>query len=357
MQVFAVTEPNSAVTELTVATPPVAGKEVLLRVLHAGVCHTDTHLRQGGYDLGSRGTLRMTDRGVTYPLVMGHEVVGVVEEVGEDVTAHRRGDVRLIYPWLGCGDCAHCREGRDNHCATPQNLGVVRFGGYARHIAVPDEKYLLDIEGLDPAWAATLACSGLTAFSAANKVLPLPEDDPVVVLGVGGVGLMAVAILATLGHRNICAIDSSKRNLDEAVRLGASTTVLSTSDTGLEDVTAACGGQIAAGIDFVNTSETATLVFDSLRKSGQLLQVGLFGGELTVPNPLMALKMLTVRGSFVGTLDELTRLVAMAKGGTVPRIPVNESELDAAGVQSSLESLTQGGISGRIVLSASPDGE
>ena len=76
-----------------------------------GVCHTDTHLRDGGYDLGSRGKMRLADRGVTYPLVMGHEVVGVVEEIGPDAVGVGIGDVRLIYPWVGCGTVPPMRSG------------------------------------------------------------------------------------------------------------------------------------------------------------------------------------------------------------------------------------------------------
>ena len=102
---------------------------------------------------------------------------------------------------------------------------MARHGGYADHILVPDAKYLVDITGLDPSWAATMACSGLTAYSAVNKVLPLPIDEPIVVIGAGGVGLTAVATLKALGHKRICVVDVSQRNLDIATELGASDVV------------------------------------------------------------------------------------------------------------------------------------
>lgn len=350
MHTFAITEAGGAVTDVEVPTPVPTGGEVLLRVVRCGVCHTDTHLRHGSYDLGRRGSLRLADRGVTYPLVLGHEVVGVVEQVGERVRAHRPGDVRLVYPWIGCGECRHCREGRDNHCATGLNLGVARPGGYAEHILVPDEKYLEDVEGLDLAWAATLACSGLTAFSAVNKVLPLPPAEPVVVLGSGGVGLTAIATLKALGHETICAVDLSPANLAVAAELGASATMLATGDALSKDIVEACHGPVAAAIDFVNNGATATAAFDALQKGGQLVQVGLFGGELTVPTALMALKMVTVRGSFVGTPAELRALVALAKRDALPHIPIIEADLDAASVQTSLDRLAAGGVPGRIVL-------
>ncbi|WP_461154616.1 alcohol dehydrogenase [Saccharopolyspora tripterygii] len=325
---------------------------MLLKVVRSGVCHTDTHLRQGSYDLGSRGSLRLADRGLTYPLVMGHEVVATVEQVGENVTAHRPGDVRLVYPWIGCGECRQCREGRDNHCPAGKNLGVARHGGYAEYVLVPDEKYLVDVEGLDLSWAATLACSGLTAFSAVNKVLPLPPEEPVVVLGAGGVGLTAIATLKALGHETICAVDLSQANLDVASELGASTTVLAGGDAMSKEIIKACNGPVAAAIDFVNNGATATAAFDALQKSGQLIQVGLFGGELTVPTALMALKMVTVRGSFVGTPADLRSLVELAKRDALPHIPILEAALNAESVQTSLDRLVEGGVPGRIVLRA-----
>lgn len=356
MRAFALTEGSAEVTTMELPTPHATESAVVLKVLRSGVCHTDTHLRQGEYDLGSRGSLRLIDRGVTYPLVMGHEVVGVVDEVGPRVDAHSVGDVRLIYPWIGCGECRHCREGRDNHCSSGQNLGVVRHGGYAQHILVPDEKYLVDIDGLDLSWAATLACSGLTAYSAVRKVLPLPTEEPVVVIGTGGVGLTAVAALRALGHQAICAVDVSEANLDLAARLGATATVLSAGQAVGSQIMQACGGPAAAVIDFVNNSGTSAAAFEALQKAGKLVQVGLYGGELIVPNALMALKMLTIRGSFVGSLDELRSLVALAKSGGLPQIPVLEAELNGASVQSALDQLVRGGVPGRIVLCASDSG-
>ena len=178
MHAFAVFQDSPEIQDIELPDPVPTGTEVLLRVLRSGVCHTDTHLREGSYDLGRRGALKLVDRGVTYPLVMGHEVVGVVEKVGDGVHGTKPGDIRLVYPWIGCGTCRDCLAGRDNVCANGRNLGVSEHGGYAEQILVRDEKYLVDIEGLDLSWAATLACSGLTAFSAVNKVLPLGPDEP-----------------------------------------------------------------------------------------------------------------------------------------------------------------------------------
>ena len=210
--------------------------------------------------------------------------------------------MRLIYPWIGCGECRQCREGHDNRCAAGQNLGVARHGGYAEYILVPDEKYLVDIDGIDPSWAATLACSGLTAYSAVDKVLPLEPDEPVVIFGAGGLGLTAIAILRARGHRNICAVDVAERNLALAREMGASSTVLSGPGSGADDIRSAAGGPASAVVDFVNNGVTATSAFEVLAKAGSMIQVGLFGGEVTIPTAMLALRMIRIEGSFVGTL-------------------------------------------------------
>lgn len=357
MHAFAVFQDSPLIQDIELPDPVPTGTEVLLRVIRSGVCHTDTHLREGSYDLGSRGELKLVDRGVTYPLVMGHEVVGVVEKVGDRVQGTEPGDIRLVYPWIGCGTCRECLAGRDNVCANGRNLGVSEHGGYAEQILVRDEKYLVDIEGLDLSWAATLACSGLTAFSAVNKVLPLGPDEPVVVIGAGGVGLTAIATLSALGHQAICAVDISERNLQLAQEVGATTTVQSTKEGLSANIVAATGGPVAAVIDFVNNSQTAPVAFDSLRKGGKLVQVGLFGGELTVPTALMALKMLTIQGSFVGTPEELNQLIVLARKVAIPHIPIIDADLSAESVGESLDKLTQGGVPGRVVLRAAAGAE
>ncbi len=349
MHAFAVLPDDPTIHDLDLPTPSPEGRGVLLKVLRAGVCHTDTHLRAGGYDLGSRGTMSMKDRGIEYPMVLGHEVVGVVEQVGEDVESVRVGDVRLVYPWIGCGTCRQCRAGHDNRCAAGNNLGVARHGGYAESVLVPDEKYLVAIDGLDPSWSATLACSGLTAHSAVDKVLPLEPDEPVVVLGAGGLGLTAIAILRSRGHRNVCAVDVSERNLELARAMGASSTVLSGPDA-VGDIQRAAGGPASAVIDFVNNGATATVAFDVLAKAGHMVQVGLFGGEVTLPTALLALRMIRIEGSFVGTLAQLQDLVRIAQRGDLPDIPIVERDLSAAEVSRALDDLTTGGVPGRIVL-------
>ncbi|WP_367403268.1 alcohol dehydrogenase [Kocuria marina] len=351
MKAFAAYPDDRTIRETQEPVPQPAGREVLLKVTHSGVCHSDLHLLDGYYDLGSRGHLQMTDRGITYPLVMGHETVGEVVASGPEATGVSAGDVRLVFPWIGCGECTRCLAGHDNACAGMRALGVGRSGGYAEYILVPDSKYLVNIDGIDPAWAATLACSGVTSFSAINKVLPLPAEAPIAVIGAGGVGLTAISLLKALGHETTFVLDLNQDNLHLAEQAGASKTLQIDPATGAAEALAAFDGPIDAVIDFVNNTQTAGMAFDMLSKGGTMIQVGLFGGELTVPTSLLTTKMITIRGSYVGNLTELEQMVSLAQRGQVPRTRITPGPLTARGVQDSLEALEDRRIGGRIVLS------
>lgn len=349
---YAVLEANGPITTLEVDVPAPTGRAVVLEVTHVGVCHSDTHIREGGYHLGDGTLLRLADRGIDFPITMGHEIVGRVVAVGDEVVDSAVGDVRLIYPWIGCGECIHCVAGHDPLCARSAAIGVARPGGYAELVSVPDEKYLLDFDGVDPAWAATLACSGVTAYSATTKALEAREPtDPIVVIGAGGVGLMAIATLSARGHRSIIAVDVNPSNLEAAVDVGATATVLTTGESPHDDILAACGGPASGVIDFVGSSTTANYAVDVLGKGGRLILVGLFGGELRLPTVVATIKILSVLGSYLGDLQDLRELLTMARAGTLPSIPIETGVLDRESISDSLGRLISGGVRGRIVLS------
>lgn len=351
MQAWAVVECGKPLQEITLPTPEPTGDEVLLEVTHAGVCHSDLHIWEGEYDLGSRGKLRMADRGLKLPLAMGHEIVGRVVKWGAGAEGHvALGDVRLVFPWVGCGSCARCRAEEENMCAVkPRALGVYQHGGYATHVLATHWKHLVAIDGLDPALAATYACSGVTVFSAIRKLMPMDPTDWIVVIGAGGLGLTAIAVLRAQGHQAICAVDLDPAKLEAATAQGATATVLAGGDTG-QHIIKACGGPVMGVLDLVNGSKSAAGAFDALGKGGRLIQVGLFGGELRVPLPLMPIKALTIQGSYVGSLPELRALVAMAQKGKVPPIPIERDRFENA--DAALNRLKDGKVVGRVILCA-----
>ena len=154
---FKVADFNAPLQEVDEPTPQPAGTRVLIKVKAAGVCHSDLHIWEGGYDLGhGRKPLSLKDRGVSLPRTMGHETVGEIVAFGPDVKEADKGglkvgDVVLAYPWLGCGKCETCLGGEENMCVVkPSALGVYCDGGYADHMTVPHPKYLIDLKGLDP---------------------------------------------------------------------------------------------------------------------------------------------------------------------------------------------------------------
>ncbi|HET9018469.1 MAG TPA: alcohol dehydrogenase, partial [Acetobacteraceae bacterium] len=330
MRAWAVVENGAPLQEIELPTPEPTGTQVLLEVTHCGVCHSDLHVWEGKYDLGGGVTMSLKDRGVTLPLALGHEIVGRVARLGPDAKGVSVGDLRIVYPWVGCGTCAACTSEHDNMCLKPRSIGVFQNGGYATHVLAMHPRHLIDPGNIDPALAATYACSGITVYSAVQKVMPLPPDEPVVLVGAGGLGLQAIAVLRALGHRNIISVDISAGKRDAAMRAGATQVVDGSGEGVAKRIIEAAGGKAGAIIDLVNGTASARAAFDALRKGGKLVQVGLFGGELRLPLPLMAIQALTIQGSYVGTPGDLRDLVALAQTGKLPPLPIEQVPMPTA---------------------------
>jgi D-arabinose 1-dehydrogenase-like Zn-dependent alcohol dehydrogenase len=329
-------------------TPEPKGKEVLVRVTRSGVCHSDVHIWDGYFDLGGGKRFYVKERGCIPPFTPGHEPFGVVEKLGPAVPRGSRGvkvgQKRIVFPWIGCGKCAVCKSGQDNYCVSGSRfLGVNRPGAYASHVLVPDAKYLIDSTGIDDSFAATLACSGLTAYSASAKLPALTPQDRVAVLGCGGLGLVGVSILRAKGIRNIVACDIDPAKLDAAAKLGAKQVV----NTAEPEAAQLLQG-IAAAIDFVGMPATALLGIGALRKGGRYILCGLYGGEITHSLPPIAQRAIGIVGSYVGNLQELKEVVALARKRKLKPMPVTTRP--AADAPRALEELKAGKVLGRVVL-------
>jgi len=329
--------------------PEPVGREVLLRVTHAGVCHSDLHIADGYYDLGHGSRLTLGDRGISLPHTMGHEVLGVVERAGPDAEGVPTGAPALVHPWIGCMNCGECRRGQENHCAAPQSLGVFRPGGYAEYILVPDPKFLVDIGDLDPAAVTPYACSGVTVYSALKKARPVADDEWLVIMGCGGLGLAAIAIAAGLGIVNILACDIDGAKLEAAGSMATGTLDISRADA-LDRLREVTGGGPRAVVDTVGAQNTSSIGIGSLVKGGRYVIVGLFGGALELPLPSLPLRAVSILGSYTGSLAELRELIALVKTGAIPQIPVTTRPL--AEVDSALADLREGRVVGRVVLTA-----
>ena len=329
------------------ALPEPAGTEVLLRLKYCGVCHSDVHIRDGYFDLGGGNRLLMTERGITLPATLGHEPFGTVIAAGPDAGNVSLGGDRLVYPWTGCGGCARCREGLDNYCVAPRMLGIQRSGGYADHLLVPHSRYLIDVGAIDPAWAATLSCSGLSTFSAVAKLKPIPPDEWVAVMGAGGLGLSAIAMLRASGHERIVAVDIDPRKLAAAEESGAAAAIDGGDGDAPKKLRRLAGGSLYGAVDFVGARETAELALGALRKGGRLILVGLYGGMIPLSVGSTILRALTIQGSHVGSVAELKEVVALARAGKLQPIPIQRRPL--AEVSRTLDELKAGEIVGRVV--------
>jgi D-arabinose 1-dehydrogenase-like Zn-dependent alcohol dehydrogenase len=330
-------------------TPQPKGKEVLVRITRSGVCHSDLHIWDGYFDLGGGKRFYVKDRGCVPPFTLGHEPYGVVEALGPDAQGVAVGDKRVVYPWIGCGECAVCKAGQDNYCLQQRFLGVFRPGAYASHLIVPDAKYLVDASGVDEGFAATLACSGITTYSAIRKLPALTERDWVVVLGCGGLGMIALSTLRALGIERVIACDVDDGKLAAARAAGARETVNSRDgQVAIAAIQKLSGGSVAGALDFVGMPATANLGIAVLAKGGRYVLCGLFGGELTTPLPPIAQRAIGIIGSYVGTLQELREVVALAQSGKLKATPVETRPIKE--VNRTLDELKAGRILGRVVL-------
>jgi alcohol dehydrogenase, propanol-preferring len=348
MKSYRVTEFGTPLQMIEVPTPQPSGTEVLLRVKAAGVCHSDLHIWEGGYDLGHGRRMSLKDRGIPLPLTMGHETAGEVVALGPQAEGIKVGEVRLVYPWIGCGKCPVCASGDEHLCATPRCLGVYCDGGYADHITVPHPRYLLDLQGLDPVMAAPYACSGLTTYSALRKVANVLEREPILIIGAGGLGLMALSLLKAMGGKGAIVVDIDARKRQAALDAGALAAIDSAAADARRQIVQAAGAPVRAAIDLVGSEQTTALGFDVLPKGGKLVIVGLFGGAAPWSLPLIPIKAATIQGSYVGSLAELKALLDLVRRKSVPPIPVSRRPLHQA--QQSLEDLRSGSLVGRAVL-------
>lgn len=340
--------PNEPLVISESETPKPQGTQVLIKVNSVGVCHSDLHLWEGGYDLGDGQFMKVTDRGVKYPVTPGHEIVGTVEEIGEDVSGIVKGDQVLVFPWIGCGGCPACKIGDENLCDVPKSMGVFQDGGYSDYALIPDSKYLAKLDGVDKDAATSLACSGLTAYTAIKKA---NQNSPefIVIVGAGGLGLMGVQIAKVITSAKIICVDLDDQKLDIAKEMGANFTVNSKDPETAQKIMSICNDKGADSIvDFVNAPSTVKLDFTILRKRGNLVLVGLFGGSIELSLVTIPLKSITIQGAYTGNYADMIELLDLARNGTINPVISKRYSLDEA--NTALEDLKARKIIGRAVI-------
>lgn len=332
-------ESEPAITEVPVPEP--RGSEVLVEIAAAGLCRTDLHIMSA-----SAGAYPYT-----LPFTLGHESAGRVAALGPDASGVDVGDPVVVYARWGCGTCWQCANGRDNACVRtphgPHGAGLGRDGGLAEYMLVPSARYLVPAPGLDPVRAAPLADAALTSYHAVKLSLEqLHAESTVVVIGVGGLGHMAVQVLKALTPARIVAVDVRDAALGMARAAGADVT-LSADEVIAEDVRAETDPDGASVVlDFVGNSTTLSLAAASVAQGGDLTFVGRGGGELRVAPGLIPYET-TVRMPTWGTVAELAEVVALATDGKIH----SEAEVyDLDDAVSAYGKLREGQVLGRAVV-------
>ncbi len=330
-------------------TPIPAGTQILIKISHCGVCHSDVHLHDGFFDFGGGKKLDIRE-GRDLPFTLGHEICGEVVGIGNQATGIEIGEKVVAYPWIGCGQCSTCEHGDENLCNNNSGmvLGVNAQGGFADYVMVPHSKYLLNYDGIPANLAATYMCSGLTAYSALKKVRQPAEGDNILVVGLGGVGMMGMQFAKALFGQYPLGADVDDEKLQAAIKGGSSGVYNPENGDALRKLKADTGGGVVAVVDFVGSESSFKFANAATRKGGTIIIVGMFGGALSMPLPLIPMRSITIRGSFVGNLQEAKEMMDLVQGGKVSSIPVEERDLQAA--NKTLDDLRNGKIVGRVVL-------
>ncbi len=335
--------------ETTREAPVPTGTQVLLKITHCGVCHSDLHLQDGYFELGGDKKLDVTG-GRELPFTLGHEIEGEVVAAGPDADGVSIGDKVVAYPWIGCADCATCGRGEEHLCSEKgaHVLGVTVDGGFADHVMVPHPRYLLDYSGIPAGLAGTYMCSGLTAYSALKKIGTPGEGDQILIVGLGGVGMMGLQFARALFGTAPLVADIDEGKLEAARQMGAHAAYDSSQKESVKALLAETGGGVYAAIDFVGSESSFAFANRAVRKGGRIVVVGLLGGALTMPLPMIPIRAISIAGSFVGSLEETREVLDLVKAGKVAPIPVEERPM--TGANSALDDLRGRQVTGRVVL-------
>jgi alcohol dehydrogenase len=327
--------------------PTPRGTEVLIRVTCCGVCHSDLHVQDGYFALGGDRRLDITkDRAL--PFTLGHEIAGVIEAAGDSADGAVLGREVAVYPWIGCGACPACRAGEENMCSAHHHLGVAADGGFATYVLVPHPRYLIDHAPLAPSFAGPLMCSGLTAYSALRRLGGHAERGPVLLVGLGGVGMMGLALGRALFRQAPLVADIDPEKRQAALAAGAAQAFDPADPQARKAVMAATGGGLYAVCDFVGSDKSLQFATGVLTRGGKVAVSGLIGGSFAIPAAMIAIKAITIEGTLTGTLAQAREVMTLARSGKIAPIPTHARPLGEA--QAALEDLRAGRVVGRTVL-------
>lgn len=323
-----------------VPAPEVQGAgDVIVRIGGAGLCRTDLHIIEGVWKEKVE---------VELPYILGHENAGWVEDVGPGVTSIKPGDAVIVHPVITCGLCRACRAGEDMHCVDLQFPGITQNGGFAEYLRTGERAVIKLPEGLEPRAIAPYADAGITAYRAAKRAAKhLYPGTRTAIIGVGGLGHIAVQVLRELCATEIIAVDRNPAALELASGWGAHYLVNGSNGDAVEQVRELTDGQgVEAVIDFVGEGSAIKESLGMLKKGGTYWVVG-YGGRVEVAAIDMVFSEIAVVGSLVGNYNELVELMTMAGQG---RVNLHAAEYKLDDINTAIHDLHHGQIQGRGVI-------
>jgi len=332
-------EPTGGVKLVQLPNPQPGPEDVLVQVLAAGVCHTDLHLLDG------------VKAGTHDPLIPGHEIAGRIAKVGSDVYTSNVGDRIVVHFEQPCGQCRQCKRMRTNLCEKGATLGFDAPGGYAEFVVAKQTTVLPVPPNLEPALAAPLGCSGATAYRSVVALGQAGEDDLVVVIGAGGVGLSAIQIAKVQGAQ-VLAVETREEARKAALDSGADQAV--PPDRAASAVREIVGGAQGAdvSIDFVGTKPTFDLGRSLLGYGGRFVAVAPGTQAISVTASDLVDGGKSYLGSYSSTMADLARVIALAEAGRLRPVVTRKAPLSEAATV--LNDLRDGRIVGRAVLFSGP---
>jgi propanol-preferring alcohol dehydrogenase len=323
-----------------IVVPEIDPTDILVRVRAAGICHSDVHYRAGVSPVHP------------LPMTLGHEVAGVVEQIGSAVDRVGVGDRVALHYNVTCGQCYYCSTGNEQFCATVMMLGHHRDGGYAEYIAVPARNAIALPEEIPFEQGATLMCASATAFHLLRKARLMPGET-VAVFGVGGLGMSAVQLARAFGALDVYAVDINEKKLALAAHYGAVPVNARVVDAVAEIRRLTCGKGVDVAVEMVGLPQTMRQTVQSLGVMGRGVIAGIGDRPLEIDTYRELLgKEAEVIGSNDHLLQELPLLVELARRGVLDtsRVVTRTVPLDADAINGTLDALEHFGSDVRTVI-------
>lgn len=322
-------ETGKPLEDQDIPTPKIGERDILVHIRAAGICHSDAHYRAGRSAMGF------------LPITLGHEVSGVVEKTGSQVTNVKVGDRVCLHYNISCGDCFYCATGDDQFCDSVKMLGHHVDGGYAEYIAVPARNAVPLPEEIPFEAGATLMCASATALHALRKSR-VKAGDTVAVFGIGGLGLSAIQLARAMGAVDVYAVDIKQDKLELASEYNAIPIDASRTDAVEEIRKLTKGRGVNVALEMIGLKKTMEQAIDSLGNLGRAVMVGMNQQPISINTYRQVLgKEAEIIGSNDHHLDELHLLVDMARRGILDtsRVVSQVIPLEAGKINQRLDDL------------------